>query len=90
MNEAADAEQTRRLIALTTDAEQTRRLIDLTIVCDEGSCNDPNGLGECEGDCDFDDDPEETCAQGLACFSRGGYETVPGCTGNGSYGKDYW
>ncbi len=35
--------------------------------------------GECEGDCDSDVD----CEDGLECFFRSGYETVPGCTGEG-------
>lgn len=43
------------------------------------------GYGLCEGDCDSDLD----CNNGLVCFQRGGWEEVPGCTGEGSPGFDY-
>ncbi|CAE8592794.1 unnamed protein product, partial [Polarella glacialis] len=40
---------------------------------------DPSALlGECEGDCDHDDQ----CATGLKCFQRGGDEPISGCKGN--------
>uniref|UniRef100_A0A7S4I3A4 Uncharacterized protein n=1 Tax=Odontella aurita TaxID=265563 RepID=A0A7S4I3A4_9STRA len=42
-------------------------------------------LGECEGDCDNDDD----CALGLRCFRRNGKRAVPGCDGTGKSGMDY-
>jgi hypothetical protein len=42
-------------------------------------------LAECQGDCDNDDD----CQTGLECFQRGGYEAVPGCSGQGKKGWDY-
>jgi hypothetical protein len=35
--------------------------------------------GRCEGDCDHDSD----CQPGLICYQRGGFESVPGCTGAG-------
>merc|ERR1711971_1081299 len=42
-------------------------------------------LGRCEGDCDSDSD----CADGLMCYQRDGYDSVPGCAGGGSSGQDY-
>ena len=42
-------------------------------------------LGECEGDCDSDDD----CAGSLQCIERSGTESVPGCFGSGCSGKDF-
>ena len=44
-----------------------------------------SGLGECEGDCDQDDD----CASGLKCFQRSGLTPVPGCLGSGVRDIDY-
>jgi len=42
-------------------------------------------LGECEGDCDDDND----CAGDLKCFQRSGTEAVPGCaSGDSIYGQD--
>lgn len=40
----------------------------------------------CQGDCDTDDD----CVGDLVCFQRKGLEPVPGCTGTGVSGTDYW
>ena len=37
----------------------------------------PFRLGQCEGDCDSDDD----CADGLYCYDTDGPTTVPGCNG---------
>jgi hypothetical protein len=42
-------------------------------------------LGECEGDCDSDDD----CQPGLVCFQRDGFTDVPGCSGSGDSSRDY-
>jgi hypothetical protein len=43
-------------------------------------------LGQCEGDCDSDDD----CAEGLYCFQRDGKSTfVPGCSGFDDSRTDY-
>jgi hypothetical protein len=42
-------------------------------------------LGRCEGDCDYDSD----CSGNLQCFHRNGYESVPGCKGQGTYSMDY-
>lgn len=44
----------------------------------EPSSSNNYTLGECEGDCDDDDD----CANGLVCFQRSGIDVVPGCVGN--------
>ena len=41
-------------------------------------------LGECEGDCDNDNE----CAGDLICFKRAGHEEIPGCTG-GKRDADY-
>ena len=46
--------------------------------------NNPK-LGLCEGDCDRDTD----CQDGLKCFQRNGYTSVPGCIGQGKNGWDY-
>ena len=43
-------------------------------------------LGQCQGDCDSD----EECAGDLICYKRDGYEEVPGCVGAGSSGQDYF
>jgi hypothetical protein len=42
-------------------------------------------LGECEGDCDDDNE----CSLGLICMFRKGNETVPGCRGDAVDSKDY-
>jgi len=42
-------------------------------------------LGLCEGDCDSDSE----CEAGLVCFQRDGFETIPGCSGNGISAYDY-
>jgi len=42
-------------------------------------------LGECQGDCDGDDE----CEGSLVCFSRSNDEPVPGCNGDGTTGTDY-
>eukprot|EP00934_Nitzschia_sp_Nitz4_P005076 Nitzschia sp. Nitz4//NODE_293_length_29386_cov_71.949235//2837//4960//NITZ4_additional_000031-RA//-1//CDS//3329531815//5066//frame0 len=42
----------------------------------------PVPLGECEGDCDTDDD----CEGNLMCFQRERYDSVPGCRG----GSEMW
>ena len=42
-------------------------------------------LGLCEGDCDVNDD----CDNSLHCYRRKVFDKVPGCDGNGARGKDY-
>ena len=42
-------------------------------------------LGNCQGDCDSD----EECAGNLRCFERAEFEDVPGCQGFGVSGFDY-
>jgi hypothetical protein len=42
-------------------------------------------LGECQGDCDGDED----CGDGLLCFERDDDTTVPNCVGDGVWGFDY-
>ena len=42
-------------------------------------------LGPCEGDCDNDDE----CENGLECFQRNGFTSVPGCRGAGLKDYDY-
>jgi len=42
-------------------------------------------LGECEGDCDTDDD----CEGSLECYQRDGGESVPGCEGNSRSKTDF-
>jgi len=48
---------------------------------DDGATN----LQVCTGECDTD----EQCAEGLECFHRDSFETIPGCTGTGNEGWDY-
>ncbi len=42
-------------------------------------------LGLCEGDCDHDNQ----CEDGLKCFQRNNYVTVPGCGDGGTHDYDY-
>ena len=65
--------------------EQYCHVEDLVIAGDNGKPSSAFPLGECQGDCDSDDD----CAPGLICLQRHKTETVPGCTGFGQSGKDY-
>jgi hypothetical protein len=55
------------------------------VIVGENGIGDSFPLGECEGDCDTD----EECGEGLLCFERDGTEAVPGCSGTGVSGKDY-
>eukprot|EP00492_Amphilonche_elongata_P001940 TRINITY_DN2259_c0_g1_i1.p1 TRINITY_DN2259_c0_g1~~TRINITY_DN2259_c0_g1_i1.p1 ORF type:complete len:154 (+),score=24.49 TRINITY_DN2259_c0_g1_i1:158-619(+) len=48
---------------------------------DDGATN----LQVCTGECDTD----RQCAEGLECFHRDSFETIPGCTGTGNEGWDY-
>ena len=47
--------------------------------------NEAERLGNCQGDCDSDDD----CLPGLVCFERNDRREVPGCSTTGIYGADY-
>jgi len=58
---------------------------ELVLAGDDGVPQASFPLGECEGDCDSD----QNCGLGLLCFQRSGTESVPGCTGTGQSGKDY-
>lgn len=58
---------------------------DLVRVGDNWKPRNKFPLGNCEGDCDNDND----CKCGLKCFQRNHYEDVPGCHGSGSSGTDY-
>ena len=49
-----------------------------------GKTVDAHSLGECQGDCDNDDD----CAIGLVCFQKNNVP-VPGCVGEGSLTTEY-
>lgn len=42
-------------------------------------------LGECQGECDSDDE----CDFGLLCFKRTDHTQIPNCEGRGDYGRDY-
>jgi len=42
-------------------------------------------LDECAGDCDSD----AQCKEGLSCYQRTGFDTVPGCDGAGTKDHDY-
>lgn len=54
------------------------------LVSDE-ICDRKSPCEKCRGGCDADED----CGTNLYCFGRGGYETVPGCAGQGTFGTDY-
>lgn len=58
----------------------------LRVVGNNGSPSSRFPMGACQGDCDSDAD----CIGDLVCFQRGGLEAVPGCTGSGVAGTDYW
>jgi len=47
--------------------------------------NPKDKLGQCEGDCDKDDD----CEGNLKCHQRDGITSVPGCVGTGGKDWDY-
>ena len=49
-----------------------------------GGNGSPN-MPKCAGDCDRDSD----CEDGLKCFQRNGFTTVPGCSGSGTKDWDY-
>ena len=52
----------------------------------EAMCLPGSPCGECEGDCNSDED----CAGHLKCKERGGYEEVPGCLGSSAaVAQDY-
>jgi hypothetical protein len=57
----------------------------LTKLGNNGSPTYAFPLGECQGDCDSDND----CRSGLKCFARSGTQPVPGCAGSGEEGMDY-
>ena len=67
------------------DDNEGSGLPELTIVGDEGLPEGVFPLGQCEGDCDEDDD----CQGALVCFPRDDYEAVPGCSGRGKFQSDY-
>jgi len=50
-----------------------------------GECSVSSPCVKCQGDCDSDSE----CSSGLSCFQRTSTQTVPGCTGSGSPGRDY-
>eukprot|EP01049_Picozoa_sp_SAG25_P005918 SAG25_NODE_422_length_8201_cov_86.324940_1_plen_2351_part_10 len=56
---------------------------ELKVIGDNSdACTATNKCGQCEGDCDSDQD----CRAGLKCFQRSGYAPVPGCSGAGGAG----
>ena len=59
---------------------------DLVIQLSGGNDDNAVNLQRCVGECDND----AQCAPGLVCFQRSdGYETIPGCKGNGNHNWDY-
>ncbi|KAL7542977.1 hypothetical protein ACHAXR_013016 [Thalassiosira sp. AJA248-18] len=58
----------------------------LVVVGNNWSPADKFPLGECQGDCDVDEDCD---GPNLFCFQRGAIEPVPGCSGDGVSGEDY-
>jgi len=71
-----------------SSSANTTRPTPITLLVDAGNGGAPSTafpLGECQGDCDGDDD----CQGSLICFLRDTTESVPGCSGEGSVGADY-
>jgi len=71
-----------------SSSANTTRPTPITLLVDAGNGGAPSTafpLGECQGDCDGDDD----CQGSLICFLRDTTESVPGCSGEGSLGTDY-
>ena len=52
---------------------------------DRFECEIGDMCNVCEGDCDGDED----CKGNLLCYQRNADEPVPGCTGTGTWAKDY-
>ena len=50
-----------------------------------GNDGKATNLKACIGECDSD----KQCAEGLKCFQRDGYESIPGCAGRGKKAWDY-
>lgn len=65
------------LLLFTTISQAGTELIDLG----NSGCHPGHLCGQCEGDCDSNDD----CLPGLKCYQRHrSSDTVPGCTAGGS------
>ena len=73
----------------TTTTEETISTEETSNVLEEvgnnGEPADVFPLGQCQGDCDND----EECQPGLVCMQRDGGEVVPGCKGVDNNGADY-
>ena len=80
--EKSIADNQLRIVTRSTPDEQKnqndRSLATLKIVGNNGGDGFP--LGNCEGDCDNDNE----CSGSLKCFQRSGSEDVPGCSGDRS------
>ena len=60
-------------------------MLELNKVGNNGSPGNVYPLGECQADCDDDDE----CGPGLICFQRRPYDPVPGCLGVDRSENDY-
>ena len=67
----------------TTSTEETSNVLEE--VGNNGEPADVFPLGQCQGDCDNDDE----CQAGLVCMQRDGGEDVPGCEGEDDTSTDY-
>ena len=67
----------------TISTEETSNALEE--VGNNGEPADVFPLGQCQGDCDNDDE----CQPGLVCMQRDGGEVVPGCEGVDNNGADY-
>ena len=80
---ASSTEETTTVTEETISTEETSNVLEE--VGNNGEPADVFPLGQCQGDCDND----EECQSGLVCMQRDGGEDVPGCEGEDDTSTDY-
>lgn len=83
--ESTDLPTTAQAETTTTAAPLSVPVLELEQVGNNGNPRDAYPLGECEADCDDDDE----CGPGLICFQRRPFDPVPGCLGVDRSENDY-
>ena len=84
--DAPVAEESTDVPTITPAATTTSvPVLELELKGNNGSPSSVYPLGECEGDCDDDDE----CGPGLICFQRDSSDPVPGCLGMDRSQNDY-